>query len=332
MARKENASHRKPNIEFVERLDNGLRKGLGVGLGYFLPKYRLHCLQPGERRYMSDLNEGQAGTTPMLRSCIETDKGARRLESPQAAADGERHHLVIHLCCDMGSIGFPAANWMAHRAGLRCTLIFDLLHRRVCDWEAAVAEAGLRLLQAEFKQVLKMRQAPWGNSGNHSILVRAAEEVYALTDETNNIFFNILFPQVATELDLSSPDFGAPEHMKQVWKGMKLPLLGHGKGDNDKSSRWWAFEQNSRAFLTRRASTLCVLCWLGRRRGWWGSVSASPLNLAAMGTAPRRAMIWLAWQMARKAHRRMQGARKFMLTRRRWLREPVPMDPHSSSS
>lgn len=273
---------RMANVEFVERLDNGLRKGLGFGLAKFVPARRLGALLAGERR--DTANVGGAG---QRRLCIEGPQGERRIESPHILVDGVRRHLVLHLFCDLGSIGWPGSSWLIHKVGLRGTLIYDVLHRRSCDWDGVVAEAGLRLVQFECTQILKFRHGPFHQSADHSALLRASEEVYRLTDQDNNLMYNILYPTIASELGLVDGSRASPEHLKEVWLAMKAVLCKPCKGSNTKTSRWFDFE-NSRGFLPHRAATLCVLIWIGTRRGWWKGFAQSPLNSFGIGDCPEQ--------------------------------------------
>lgn len=265
-----------PNGQLVERLDNAFRNGLGWGLSHFLPKNQLHCLERGERRYMVEVI-GKDGSSS-LRSCISAEDGSRRFESPQVRVGGARHHSVVHICCDMGAIGFPRASWLCHKVGLKATLIFDVLHRRTCDWDEAIAEAGLRLLALETKQLLKLRQGPFHSAAYHSVIVQAAQEMFDITTWEDNLIYHVLYASIAADFSMRSSELGSDDHMKAVWFKMREALLAPSKGDNTKSGRWWCYEENSRRFFGCKYSLLCVLCWVGFRRGWWRNFSDFPLN------------------------------------------------------
>lgn len=203
---------------------------------------------------------GGAGGQQHQRSCVTCLDGGRFFEPPVFSIAGERCHLVLHMACGLGAIGFPAANWLIHKAGLRGSLIFDLLHRRVSDWSLAISHVGLRLLVAEFKQVVKMRAARFRTSANHIVVLQAAGDMLDNTTWETNTFFNMLYLDISAEFELDSAEEGPPQHMESVWRAMSAALLQARRGDNTTSSWWWNFEQNSGSSCASKAAyCVCVV-------------------------------------------------------------------------
>lgn len=275
---------RMANIEWIQAFDNALVRGIGHGLAFWLPQVRLGRLPLGARRYFVDMASG----SEMLvrRSCVEERSGARRLESPQKIVDGRRAHPVLHMFSDLGSVGHPGANFLCRGLGLRCTLFFDLLHRVSCDIEDASNGAGLRMLDMEFTQVVKMRQGPWQpGGGHHGLLKGAAAEMFEHTSAASNVIFQALLEDLAEEVQTTAP-VGSSEWEKEVWQGAKATLLSEYKGDNTKASRWWSYEVNSRALQSKVAQTKLNLIYLGSQKGWWKNYENCPLNQCDLGPPP----------------------------------------------
>lgn len=193
------------------------------------------------------------------RCSIETAEVVRPFEAPQYIVNGRRHHPVAHVVCDLRAVGYPAMKWWIHKVGARATLCFDLLHRRTRDWGEAVVAAGLRLLQVECRQVLKMRRGPFSNSSNHWVLVQAAEEMYKVTGAHANVPCTILYPAISQEMPMSGAELGSGVHPESVWEAMRLVLRKQGMGSNTNSSRWWDFEESSSIVLAHRAGNFCVV-------------------------------------------------------------------------
>ena len=128
---------------------------------------------------------------------------------------------VLHMVCDLAPIGWPAANFLVQCLGLRGTLVFDLLHRRVCDIDDGRAEAGLRMLKTEYNVVLKMRQGPYQQSGHHSVLRDSAAEMFRETTADNNLLFAVLSDSIAADFQMQSQTQATEEHTELVWRAAK---------------------------------------------------------------------------------------------------------------
>ena len=273
---------RMANVDLVRSLDHAMRRGVGHGLAFFMPTKRMQPLLEGQRRCLRDMPPAKGSTAEaktVRRSCIESEAGQCCYESPQRLVNGKRKHPVCHMLSDLGPVGHPGANWLCHGLGLRSTVAFDILHRRVSDVDDALKDAGLRLLRLEFTQVLKLRQGPFGPAGGgyHEVLRASAAEMFSYTDFDTNLLFEIMCSSISSECDVPG-HHGSVEHMQAVWSCMQSVLTSPSKGDNTKRARWWNFEENSRAFLKRQSMTLLNLLWLGFRRGWWKSYQSCPLN------------------------------------------------------
>ncbi|CAE7236830.1 unnamed protein product [Symbiodinium sp. CCMP2456] len=269
---------RMPNLHWLRSLDNAFRKGLGVGLSQWMPGRRLQSLSVGAKRYLAEVQP--AVGPPCKRSCIEDASGRRYFECPREVVQNKLQRPVLHMVCDLAPIGWPAANFLVQCLGLRGTLVFDLLHRRVCDIEDGRAEAGLRMLKTEYNVVLKMRQGPFQQSGHHSVLKDAAAEMFRETTADNNLLFAVLSDAIAADFQMQSQTQGTEEHTELVWRAAKQLLTKDCKGTNTKTSRWFNFEQNSRAFFPQLHANLLNLLYVGTRRNWWKGYSDCPLNAA----------------------------------------------------
>ena len=275
---------RMANVEWVCCFDNALRKGTGLGLTHFKSAHRILPLGVGQRHYYvaSGGADPENPEQPPRRCCVEAEDGRRWYAAPVMLKGTQRYQPTLHMCTDLGPIGFPAANWLVHKVGLRSTLTFDMLHRRMCDLDDAVNSAGLRILKLELKTVLKIRQGPFLPGGaNHSILRSSAEEMFSLTDWQNNLVYELLYDSIVAEGGYETQGggkVGSDEHKAYVWEVTKTILTKDTKGDNTKTSRWWNFEQNSESFQQKRSMTLLNLIYLGFRRKWWQSYSQCPLN------------------------------------------------------
>lgn len=124
------------NFEFLLALDNSLRSGLGEGIFSLLSKSPPQSLQAGERRYFTVVKGAR-------RSCVQAWGGSTRLGTPTFTVGGKRAHPALHMCSDIGSIDWPGAHWLLHKANLRGAWAFDFLHRRVCDVEEAQSSSGV---------------------------------------------------------------------------------------------------------------------------------------------------------------------------------------------
>ena len=269
---------RMPNFHWLRSLDNAFRKGLGIGLSQWMPKRRLQSLCVGEKRYLAEV-QSAAGQS-CKRSCIEDASGRRYFECPREVVQKQLQRPVLHMVCDLAPIGWPAANFMVQCLGLRGTLAFDLLHRRVCHIDDGRAEAGLRMLKTEYNVVLKMRQGPYQQSGHHGVLKDAAAEMFWETTAENNLLFAVLSDAIAADFQLQSQTHATEEHTDLVWRAAKQLLTKDCKGTNTKTSRWFNFEQNSRAFFPQLHANLLNLLYVGTRRNWWKGYSDCPLNAA----------------------------------------------------
>lgn len=151
-----------------------------------------------------------------------------------------------------------------------------------------MAEAELRLLLVETKQLLKLRQGPFQSSSYHSVILQASMEMLETTTWEGNLIFIVLYPSIAADFSMRSSGLGSDDHIKAVWFRMREVLLSRGKGDNTKSGRWWNYDENSAQFMSSRSALLCVLCWVGLRRGWWRSFHECPLTRSASGACPEQ--------------------------------------------
>lgn len=267
---------RKANRDFLRKLDNLVRAGCGEGLARFLPRRRCLPLAEGERQYFATV-PGLDGSGAR-RSCIEMACGTRSLEVPLVMCDGVRSHPTLHLAADQGSCGLPAMQFLLYHEGLRMTVTWDMFHRWHNDWLDSVATAGLTINRLEYASVCKLRQGPWSGQANTSILSSAAKEMSSLWDE-HNLVFQLLYEDICAESEFLSnlPGIGSPEHIKAAWAWACNTLMATGCGRNTKTSRWWAWEQDSRTACRRRYLDILVLVFIGMRRRWWPERGENPL-------------------------------------------------------
>lgn len=266
---------RKANRAFLERLDNACRHGAGVSLSDFRVHAELRPLRQGEKRHLED--DGANPGMPKRRSFIIDEAGRSRPEMVRHYEGGQLSMPTLHITSDLGSLGLSGAIWLVNGLKLRATFRWDVLHQIHCAVLAATTSADLMLIRLESLQALKVRQGPFLPGGaNHSLLVEAAQELWAALDESNPLF-EALYQPIAEDLSLNGPDIGELDHVRRVWLTGKSIMVDRNKGVNPKNSRWFSFETKSVHFFPELHLTLLVLVYVGFRRGWWRSVEACPL-------------------------------------------------------
>lgn len=147
---------RKCNRDFVIKIDNQLKSGLGYGLALFGPTRKLARLQMGDERIFFEVSPIE-GAAAERRSVLRSLGGSTAFECPRMVVDGAQVSPTLHLALDEGCIDFPEAIWMAVWKQYRCALQFDILHRLRNDMLGAVSDAGLSVLRLEFHQARPVR-------------------------------------------------------------------------------------------------------------------------------------------------------------------------------
>ena len=261
---------------FLERLDNGLRHGVGIGISHFhvAEEIRLGPLPRGHKRVFEE--DATSGTSwPKRRCYIESETGARRLEMPRLYLDEVIQRPCMRIVSDLGPVGLPASLWLVHGYKVRGTFTWDLLHRLHCCSLGATSDRGLAITRLEMLQALKLRHSPFKQAANHSMLKGAAEELFDLLDSSCPLL-EALYEQICDDLGETGPEVGTPAHVERVWGLAKAVLTTMGKGTASKSSRWWSFESASRSFFPDLHMTLMVLMYVGYKRKWF-TLEACPI-------------------------------------------------------
>lgn len=261
---------RKANRAFILRVDNAVRKGVGVDLAMFRVRHPVSFLGRGQKRvFLEGGGHASEDGRPSKRAHIETTGGRCEVEFPQDLRDGRVSRPTLHLCSDLGAIGFPAAWWLLHGYRVRGSFSWDLPHRLDCASMSAAAESGLAILRLEFLQVVKLRQGPFKPGGaHHGVLIEAAQEMRDNLDEHNPLFF-ALYDSICSDMGRDGPDMNTDEHVRETWRLCMDKLCTTGKGGNARDARWWSFESLSKAILPQVSAALMLLCWVGFRRQWW---------------------------------------------------------------
>ena len=186
------------NYDFIRTFDAEFQQSGLPPLSSFRPSQRCCPLQAGQTRKLMPDIEGDASE---MRSFITSTGGEPTLEMPRHMEDGGPP--TLHIFSDMGQIGAPGLNFLIRGdPALRATHFWDILHRRTDDIIDAEGDAGLRLIKAEFKAILKMRNGPFRGCANTSVLQKAATSMFEVfSDHHTNIWYQVLYPDIAEELD-----------------------------------------------------------------------------------------------------------------------------------
>lgn len=75
----------------------------------------------------------------------------------------------------------------------------------------------------------------------------------------------------------SRPDAGSQAALDAAWVWACDELTNMGCGGDTKTSRWFSWEQMSRAASSQRWLNVLALLYLGTRRRWWKSLQDNPL-------------------------------------------------------
>eukprot|EP00971_Amphidinium_carterae_P182196 3615739-Amphidinium_carterae.1 len=264
---------RKANYQWLQGLDSLMITGLGWGLKELIPARRPVPLARGNKRYVAEVPLGDGRSSK--RVCIETSVGQRYIEVPRKSLEGEAlPGKVLHLSLDQGPVGFSAMQYMRSRLGLRLTASWDLFHRLQNDWLSAVGASSLHVIRLEYLAVHRLRDGAFHSNSNHGALVAAAEELFALTDERNEIY-ELLYDRIVSEDEVLSQDIdvGSEHHYRKVFEVMKSRMVNHGLGEKCDTNRWWSFETIGRSVGAERSMLIFVMLWLAMRRGWYKKCS-----------------------------------------------------------
>ena len=112
----------------------------------------------------------------------------------------------------------------------------DWAHRFTNDYKAALTAAGLNVLRVEYKGLLKIREGPFSpGGGNHGLLKGAAKWMFGTTGWNTNIFFDLLFDDLAAAVNIKHSRHESDDHKRLVWAALKTMLLSDAKGNNTKA-------------------------------------------------------------------------------------------------
>lgn len=272
------AAARASNRDFLVSLDHQLRRGCGQSLAAFRPHYRLRRLQQDEVRYLAKVRDEASGDI-LRRSCVHNPKtGERHFECPIRLVNGVRDYKVWRMTLDMGSIGWPAVQWLVYEYGIRSAVHWDRHHRLQNDWKEGYTGAGLAMSRLQFGVVMNMVQGPFKGSATWRLVQSAMTELFEQSDHKNPVFA-CLYDRIAFDLGESlSPSFGTDSHMETVWRTLKENFMSQSRGEVMKLSRWFAWEHRGRSILRNSVHGLFLaLIYIGWCRGWWRGISDSPL-------------------------------------------------------
>ena len=271
---------RAANRAFMTAVDHQLFVGCGLTAQLFIAKNPLRRLEDGEERVFKQLVDDDG--SEYRRSVIKkTGASSGRWELPIVRHNGRP---VVpntwHTVMDMGTVGDPALNWFFRSANGVGTQVWDILHRRTCDWAAGYTLAGLNINRFEWQSVVTMRKGPFGKQANHSILLGVAKAFFSNTTHESDLF-TFFYPMLCTSMgNRDDADYGEANHYKKVWEVVKGHMLNANVAENVKPARWWSLECRGSQMLNEAGSlfgTLLLLVYMGWQRGWWKNFQDTPL-------------------------------------------------------
>ena len=213
-------------------------------------------LSAGEKRYISNVADPAPGRPPK-RLCVQNELKQRRYECPQQVVQGSRQHPVLHCFTDLGPIGFVGASALIHGLGLRATISWDLLHRRVCDLDLGLDVAGLRGVQLEMRTIMRLRQGPFNlGGGYHAALRLSAQDMFEVLGLNDNIMFEMLEHDIGRDMGMARHDIATEYGRMNIYTSTQEFLVKDTKGDDTKASRWFKFNENSRGFSCAQHDTI----------------------------------------------------------------------------
>jgi len=107
-----------------------------------------------------------------------------------------------------------------------------------------------------------------------------ADEFF-LVNDFESLYFELSFDDLAFDASVYGGvtrfRYGDEAHRKAVLAYARSKLVKASKGGDGKASRWWNFQQNSRAFFPKLSSNMMLLNYAGVRRRWFPCFNECPM-------------------------------------------------------
>ena len=139
-----------------------------------------------------------------------------------------------------------------------------------------MTRARVLLKRFEFKPLCDLRYGPWAGQGSHRILKNAAFEFFDV-ETSDGVLFSLFYEEYLKDSGGEDPDEGSATHRLRIWRRWRTEMLHAPMGGKVKDGRWWNLEGRGMTVMKQRLPLLMILTWYGFRRGWWYSLSETPL-------------------------------------------------------
>ena len=166
---------RQSNKQIADAIDSAFQDVHQYGLSVFsCPPVR--PLGPRDERYFIEEEDPLTGDT-RNRACVRRADGSKEFETAFKVVGDKHYRPTLHIHNDM-----CGASWYAGMA-LSCTNFRssssnDRFHRLQCDKQEACANVGLAVARLESVVAVQTRRKPWGENGNHCVMMGATKELY----------------------------------------------------------------------------------------------------------------------------------------------------------
>ncbi len=252
--------------------DESITLGMGkTGLTEFVVRCPTQPLSDDMVRHFVDVSQ-----LPKELQFVAELHGRLRRAVVDIKSTGERHLEIcwgsrpsLHMCVDMGSIGFNGKQHIGRCADLRCTLDIDASHRRHDNYLWSLARSGLSWTKLEMQLLESFTSSPFSNSSNFHALVGAAEEFFANKEITKELFL-WHYPHITWEMFAGQmpSSFGTKNHEEHVWQRTNECWTFQRKGTRTKAARWWQPHNQTREHATTMAMEAMLLDYIGMHEDW----------------------------------------------------------------
>lgn len=164
--------------------------------------------------------------------------------------------------------------WLYLHIGVRGTFWPDEWHRIINDCSGSLG--AMFFLVLEWGIVFNMKCGPWNRNGALS-QIRAQAEEYFRDYDWKDPMFRMIYPLLVLDWRLFGAEIGTEGHMKKIWEQLKHHEAFQLKGEKMKMGRWMSWFKSYRRFRKWRMPLLLILLVMGMKRGWWTTISQTPL-------------------------------------------------------